>query len=185
MRSGFSFEYDEEKHINGKKPEHNALNYMMRITVPMSKPWIDDAQEKSGNVYFGNTGNKKKYQVFNTEPLTMYIRCFIPELKCLLEECLPTFFLMHNMGLRQDKGFGGFITSGMTADCAEELLSSWMRDKAVGMIDYSQKNLPPEEIDNGNLWIKRSRPNRDSAIRTASAIPTPSSTAPEKTMRPS
>ena len=147
-------EYDEKKHVNGKKPEHQALNYLMRITAPSSMPRTGDPKEESRYIYFGTADNNKRYQVFNPEPLSLYIRCFIPELKSLLEECLPTFFLMHNFGLRQNKGLGGFITSGMTAECAENLLRSWIRDNAVGVIDYSQKNLSTKKIDGGNLWTK-------------------------------
>lgn len=148
-------EYDEEKHVDGKKPDHISLNYVMRISAQDNAiPIVEDPMKASQNVYFGNRGRARKYQVFNTAPLTLYIRCFIPELLNLLEECLPTFFLLHNFGTRQDKGFGGFITSGMDAIKAQKLIKQWMNGKTIGKVDYSAISYDANVIANGNLWIK-------------------------------
>lgn len=147
-------EFDEERKKKGKKPEHSALNYVLRITASSKEPVVQKPDNNVKSVYFGNMGENtaKKLQIFNTGPVSLYIRCFIPGLKKLLEDCIETFFLMHNFGMRQDKGLGGFIPEGMTPDKAEGLLKAWMGIDIVGVIDYSACALGQEETaDRGFL----------------------------------
>lgn len=40
--------------------------------------------------------------------MTLTIRCFIPELLTFIDEHIRGFFMMHNFGTRQRKGFGSF-----------------------------------------------------------------------------
>ena len=68
--------------------------------------------------YFGNmvSGNNIqatiretfKESLFYKDGLTLTIRCFIPELLTLIDEHIRGFFMMHNFGTRQRKGFGSF-----------------------------------------------------------------------------
>ena len=54
-----------------------------------------------------------KETVFYKEPIKMTILCMIPELKNKIAEVLDEFFLLHNFGCRQTKGFGGFVTENL------------------------------------------------------------------------
>lgn len=71
--------------------------------------------------YFGNMASEKKREekkkairetfkesLFYKDGLTLTIRCFIPELLTLIDEHIRGFFMMHNFGTRQRKGFGSF-----------------------------------------------------------------------------
>lgn len=71
--------------------------------------------------YFGNMASEKKREekkkairetfkesLFYKDGLTLTIRCFIPELLTFIDEHIRGFFMMHNFGTRQRKGFGSF-----------------------------------------------------------------------------
>lgn len=148
-------EFDEERKKKGKKPEHSALNYVLRITASSKEPVVQKPDNNVKSVYFGNMGENtaKKLQIFNTGPVSLYIRCFIPGLKKLLEDCIETFFLIHNFGMRQDKGLGGFIPEGMTPGKAEDLLRAWIGKDAVMVIDYSGCDLSQVGSADGGLLI--------------------------------
>lgn len=111
-----------------------SFDYMMRIT-PNSEQVertqsieraIARAEHRPPNAsfheihknYFGNmaSGNNIrdtiretfKESLFYKDGLTLTIRCFIPELLTLIDEHIRGFFMMHNFGTRQRKGFGSF-----------------------------------------------------------------------------
>lgn len=111
-----------------------SFDYMMRIT-PNSEQVertqsieraIARAEHRPPNTnlheihknYFGNMvlGNNIqatiretfKESLFYKDGLTLTIRCFIPELLTLIDEHIRGFFMMHNFGTRQRKGFGSF-----------------------------------------------------------------------------
>lgn len=111
-----------------------SFDYMMRIT-PNSEQVdrtqsieraIARAEHRPPNVslheihknYFGNmeSGNNIqdtiretfKESLFYKDGLTLTIRCFIPELLTFIDEHIRGFFMMHNFGTRQRKGFGSF-----------------------------------------------------------------------------
>lgn len=111
-----------------------SFDYMMRIT-PNSEQVertqsieraIARAEHRPPNTnlheihknYFGNmvSGNNIqatiretfKESLFYKDGLTLTIRCFIPELLTLIDEHIRGFFMMHNFGTRQRKGFGSF-----------------------------------------------------------------------------
>lgn len=111
-----------------------SFDYMMRIT-PNSEQVertqsieraIARAEHRPPNAsfheihknYFGNmvSGNNIqatiretfKESLFYKDGLTLTIRCFIPELLTFIDEHIRGFFMMHNFGTRQRKGFGSF-----------------------------------------------------------------------------
>lgn len=113
-----------------------SFDYMMRIT-PNSEQVertqsIERAIAKIENQdykrfhgihknYFGNMASGNNIQdtvqaiqetfkesLFYKDGLTLTIRCFIPELLTLIDEHIRGFFMMHNFGTRQRKGFGSF-----------------------------------------------------------------------------
>ena len=71
--------------------------------------------------YFGNMASGNNIQdtvqaiqetfkesLLYKDGLTLTIRCFIPELLTFIDEHIRGFFMMHNFGTRQRKGFGSF-----------------------------------------------------------------------------
>lgn len=111
-----------------------SFDYMMRIT-PNSEQVertqsieraIARAEHRPPNAslheihknYFGNMASGNNIQdtiretfkesLFYKDGLTLTIRCFIPELLTLIDEHIRGFFMMHNFGTRQRKGFGSF-----------------------------------------------------------------------------
>ena len=113
-----------------------SFDYMMRIT-PNSEQ-VDRTQSIERDIakienqdykhfheihknYFGNMASEKKREekkkairetfkesLFYKDGLTLTIRCFIPELLTFIDEHIRGFFMMHNFGTRQRKGFGSF-----------------------------------------------------------------------------
>ena len=114
-----------------------SFDYMMRITPNSERVdrtqsierAIARAEHRLPNAnfheihknYFGNMASGNNIQdtvqaiqetfkesLFYKDGLTLTIRCFIPELLTLIDEHIRGFFMMHNFGTRQRKGFGSF-----------------------------------------------------------------------------
>ena len=62
----------------------------------------------SGNNIQDTIRETFKESLLYKDGLTLTIRCFIPELLTLIDEHIRGFFMMHNFGTRQRKGFGSF-----------------------------------------------------------------------------
>lgn len=71
---------------------------------------------EKGN-YFGKHLGVK----FKTE-ITIEVFSYINPLKELIQEAFKYFFVLYNLGMRQSKGFGGFIVKGTTKEEFEEIL---------------------------------------------------------------
>jgi len=96
----------------------NALNYKMRITAV--------GPDKSGGLtvkdcksYFGNMGQAEPKDLVFRDCL-LEIICFIPELMTFLDANIGSFFVLHNFGTRQSKGFGGFLVKEKTSEAKAE-----------------------------------------------------------------
>lgn len=84
-----------------------ALNYQMRV--------LASGKDKTGalsidqcRAYFGNMkGAAPKGLVFRD--CVLEINCFVPELLNLIDQQIGSFFVLHNFGTRQSKGFGSFL----------------------------------------------------------------------------
>lgn len=89
---------------------HDALNYKIQIVAQGECKHNVDMGRKA---FFGNSGSKninnRIETVYYPDGIILKITCFIPELMDVIKEHLPGFFLIHNFGTRQDKGFGSFV----------------------------------------------------------------------------
>lgn len=86
--------------------QSSALNYKLKIFTE-EKAKID---EPDRNIYFGNTGQgPKKETVMYKKSIEIKIVCFNDSLMEIIKEHLEAFFLLHNFGTRQNKGFGSFV----------------------------------------------------------------------------
>lgn len=113
-----------------------SFDYMMRITpnseqvdrtqsIERAIAKVEDQDYKRFHGihknYFGNMASGKKREekkkairetfkesLLYKDGLTLTIRCFIPELLTFIDEHIRGFFMMHNFGTRQRKGFGSF-----------------------------------------------------------------------------
>lgn len=121
-----------------KRQEHQARqrhNDHLAETCKQKKKDAENAMRAEINgMYFGNmvsgTGNLQAYRaevtakfketVFYNDPIEMTILCMIQGLRDKIAEVLDEFFLLHNFGCRQTKGFGGFVTKTFdTNNCVE------------------------------------------------------------------
>ena len=88
------------------KDGHKSLQYKMKI-LQKEQPKDSDITLKDCKFYFGNQGDAdKKELVFNN--CELQITCFITELLEFIHKHIFDFFVLHNFGTRQTKGFGGF-----------------------------------------------------------------------------
>lgn len=128
---------------------HDALDYRMHFRPYKHAEHPQDPPRP----YFGNMGVDagERHQMFlNKFSITMTILCFHRELSALIDECLPTFFLLVNFGTRQDKGFGCFAylpDKRMKAEDAERILSAWYGEKPVYKMAYRSNSHQFEEVD--------------------------------------
>lgn len=107
-----------------KLGDTNALNYRITINCPESE--IVDLGSKDYRIFYGNTGREKKIMgLFAKAPINMRIVCMIPELLKTIVNYVQGFFISHNFGTMQRKGFGSYIV-GMTgeSEIAKELMTS-------------------------------------------------------------
>ena len=100
------------------KKQSNALNYKMKIEACGNK--LVDEPERA--LFFG----KGKQTVFYNSGLKLTILCFKEDLRSEIEACIRAFFLLHNFGTRQNKGFGSFMVSGTKNPT--ELLKSYVNE---------------------------------------------------------
>lgn len=106
----------ETKQEKRKEKENFALNYKIRFEA-QGTPQINDGSKGKpiNKSFFGNQGIKDKAQLKKTvlydNPIELTILCFIPDLLEFIKEYIEDFFVIHNFGTRQTKGFGAFIVS--------------------------------------------------------------------------
>lgn len=83
-------------------------------------------------IYYANSGVKdlQQQRLGIVSNPTVVIRCFCKPLQMWIAENLEDFFLVHNFGTMQSKGFGGFAPEGMAfgddnVDRTAALLKEW------------------------------------------------------------
>lgn len=107
--------------------QSNALNYKMRIAACGNK-LVDQAERA---LFFAND----KQTVFYNSGLKLTIICFKEDLRSEIDACIRAFFLLHNFGTRQNKGFGSFMISG-TKNPTELLKSYVNTDCSIYKLQY-------------------------------------------------
>ena len=107
------------------KGDHPALDYKMKIEANNVKVWnIDNFPLFFGNVHSSDDINyKPKELTFSPEdsPISLMIFSFKEKLIEEIEKHISNFFILHNFGTRQSKGFGCFLVDGDDTK-AEQLL---------------------------------------------------------------
>ncbi len=80
-------------------------------------------RKEINEMYFGNmvSDNERDYvqkvedtykeTVFYSNKIQLTVTCFIEELRNAIDTYIEEFFIVHNFGTRQSKGFGGFVIS--------------------------------------------------------------------------
>ena len=94
------------------------------------KSYFGNQAKKSGDLkdYANAVVEQYKETVFYRDGIDMTIICFHDALKQVIENCVHAFFLIHNFGTRQNKGFGSFVVTAkdgqpfVCEDAQEELL---------------------------------------------------------------
>lgn len=102
---------------NNQPAKRNAENKMRAEINGMYFANMVDKKKKVGTRTVNKTVSEYseevralfKETVFYPDPIEMTIICMIPELRQKIVEVLDEFFLLHNFGSRQTKGFGGFL----------------------------------------------------------------------------
>lgn len=143
----FLLERYKENELEGcfiEKEKHPALNYKMQIIANVKSP---EMKEPNSKLFLGNIGTKngkdKIKTVYYNKPIQLRIICFNKKLMRMIQESLPIFFLVHNFGMRQSKGFGSFCIDSIHAKKALELISTDCLNSNVSTyaIQYPIKNI--------------------------------------------
>lgn len=101
----------KEWYLNpAEKDSKPALKYKMQIIAPNEAP----SKSAPHSLYFGNTGKEDsedhKQIIFkNSDDPKIRITCFEDDLLNEIDRHIKGFFLTHNFGARQTKGFGSFF----------------------------------------------------------------------------
>lgn len=105
-------------------PNSKALNYKMRIVAK-------DKATKTENLpmCFGN----KKVGVHYNE-CELHIICYNDGLANIIDKNIERFFLLHNFGTRQSKGYGGFVCKKVDSKIDDSKIDD--REKRASIGDY-------------------------------------------------
>lgn len=114
------------------KGDHPALDYKVRIEADVKcnsgfkSVWMDDsmhdyapmAETRRGMyLYFGNMNSEKpKKMSFSHTNIDMTIFCMTAKLGEQISKHLSEFFLLHNFGTRQTKGYGSFTVFSINGE---------------------------------------------------------------------
>ena len=107
-----------EKDLKERFSKHGytALNY--KVKVDCSNRNIEEIENRRNNgrwsqypMFFGNMGvegTEERKCFVHFQKIKLIINCFDEKLIEYLKKYLPAFFVTHNFGTRQNKGFGSF-----------------------------------------------------------------------------
>ena len=93
--------------------------------------------------------------------ITIEVCSYINPLKGLIQEAFKYFFVLYNLGMRQSKGFGGFIVKGTTKEEFEKILK-----KKYKTIFFKTSDKPLKTILQDYQLLKsgRNRPYKKSLL---------------------
>lgn len=101
--------------VGGGFDKQRALSYKVRIDgKAISARDIEEGKQKHP-CFFANIKEENPKRFTETyEPIKLAIFSFNEELLLFIEEHIKPFFLYHNFGTRQTKGFGNFLPEGIS-----------------------------------------------------------------------
>jgi len=166
----------KEWYLNpAEKDSKPALKYKMQIITNESHEPDEAAKDEKSHkpdetakkeelnkkLYFGNIGikeNSPKYRkpLLSTDPLTLKIICFDEGLRSLIDANIKGFFLTHNFGARQTKGFGSFFIDEENEDPNSYMLEIMKKFYPLSFYRETPKdnNYKTQMELVGDLWEK-------------------------------
>ena len=109
-----AFEAETRGDLQEKKEQErkmrSEINGMYFANMVTKKEQVSHGhpRRKTNAQYAEEVRQQYKETVFSATPIIMTVLCMHSDLRKLIEEHLSEFFLTHNFGTRQSKGFGGF-----------------------------------------------------------------------------
>ena len=98
-----------------RRDQYTGINAMYFGNMVNDRLHIDE--------YQAEVAEKYKETIFNSM-IILRVRCFIPELLQEIDGHIREFFVLHNFGCRQSKGFGGFLTDDTTNSDVRTIISA-------------------------------------------------------------
>lgn len=89
--------------------QSGALNYKMQIRVYGHSAILPIGRRTDYDIYYGSGATGKEKKALSQELIFLTVICLIPELREKLEESIEEFFILHNFGAMQNKGFGSYL----------------------------------------------------------------------------
>lgn len=94
--------------LNAKAKDNKALNYKLHIKTSGKTKSQKPDKKHIGKGYFGNMGDTPDKYLLSFSSISLDFFCLIPDLSQKINESLSAFFLSHNFGTRQNRGYGSF-----------------------------------------------------------------------------
>ncbi len=145
-----------------KLRDTGALDYKMRITVAkddkLKTRKIDSKRHRNG-MFLGDNDNGNRQFIRHTKSLNFQIVSRHKVLVDTINKELELFFLTHNFGARQSKGYGSFLLEGTPEDNQDELFENIAKVYPVFL--WGDLNFEREVKDVYNLMKSGINNNRD------------------------
>ncbi|MCM1486428.1 MAG: hypothetical protein NC122_09510 [Faecalibacterium sp.] len=104
---------------------------------------LEPLPEDDYSIYFAegmNKGNGQTSKIMCSN-IELKIICMINELQKVIDNCISAFFLCHNFGTRQDKGFGSFVIVKENSTFNDAAVVSALSKKYQSDTIYCIKNI--------------------------------------------
>ena len=123
------------------KKQHLALDYKVRISsLDIKSIKIEKGKNHKAPNYFANMGDDytPKALSISLQDIDFKITVFSDDLKENLKSNINEFFLTHNFGTRQSKGFGSFTLKNL--DLKKDVFDVYFQINKLNCNDYLLKN---------------------------------------------
>lgn len=117
--------------------DKGALCYRMSIQCERIKT-VDLGLRTDYDIYYGNMGGNIKKGVMSTQ-ITLRLVCRNSDLLKMLDSHIKNFFIVHNFGTMQRKGFGSFLIGNPSQEEITKALCSWYGAKHCYSFDGGEK----------------------------------------------